>query len=34
VRAVAEAAPDARAVLVSPRLEDAYLFLARDASPA
>jgi len=34
VRAVAEAAPDARAVLVSPRLEDAYLFLAREASPA
>ena len=34
VRAVAEAAPDAQAVAVTPRLEDAYLYLARDSRPA
>ena len=34
VRAVAEAAPDAQAVSVAPRLEDAYLYLARDSRTA
>ncbi len=34
VRAVANEAPAAQAVPVAPRLEDAYLYLARDGSPA
>ncbi len=34
VRAVAEAAPDPQAAAVTARLEDAYLYLARDSRPA
>jgi ABC-2 type transport system ATP-binding protein len=34
VRAVADEAPAVQAVPASPRLEDAYLYLARDGSPA